>query len=60
MEHAFGLDIPRTLEEACHPARTALVVYDMQVGVVGQIAEGAEITRRIVGVVAAARAGGTG
>jgi nicotinamidase-related amidase len=58
MEHAFGLDIPRTLEEACHPARTALVVYDMQVGVVGQIADGAEVTRRVVELVAAARAGG--
>ncbi|HEY0816306.1 MAG TPA: cysteine hydrolase [Pseudonocardia sp.] len=58
MEHAFGLDIPRTLEEACHPARTALVIYDMQVGVVRQIADGAAITRRTVDLVAAARAGG--
>jgi biuret amidohydrolase len=58
MEHAFGLDIPRTLTEACHPTRTALVVYDMQVGVVGQIAGGAHITRRVVDLVAAARAGG--
>jgi nicotinamidase-related amidase len=58
VEHAFGLDVPRTLEEACHPARTALVVYDMQVGVVGQIADGPEITRRVVDLVAAARAGG--
>ncbi|MBV9919482.1 MAG: cysteine hydrolase [Pseudonocardia sp.] len=58
MEHAFGLDIPRTLQEACHPARTALVVYDMQVGVVGQIADGAEVTRQVVRLVTAARAGG--
>jgi biuret amidohydrolase len=58
MEHAFGLDIPRTLQEACHPTRTALVVYDMQVGVVGQIADGPQITRRVVDLVAAARAGG--
>jgi len=58
MEHAFGLDIPRTLQEACHPARTALIVYDMQVGVVGQIADGAQVTRRVVDLVAAARTGG--
>jgi biuret amidohydrolase len=58
MEHAFGLDIPRTLQEACHPARTAMVVYDMQVGVVGQIADGPEITRRVGHLVAAARTGG--
>ena len=57
MEHAFGLDIPRTLQEACHPARTALIVYDMQVGVVGQIADGAQVTRRVVDLVAAARTG---
>ena len=58
MERAFGLDVPRTLQEACHPTRTAVVVYDMQVGVVGQIADGAQITRRVVDLVAAARAGG--
>ena len=58
MEHAFGLDIPRTLQEACHPARTALIVYDMQVGVVDQIADGAQVTRRVVDLVAAARTGG--
>lgn len=58
MEHAFGLDIPRTLQEACRPTRTAVLVYDMQVGVVGQIADGAQITRRVVDLVAAARAGG--
>jgi hypothetical protein len=37
MERAFGLEIPHTLEEACDPRRLALVVYDMQIGVLGQI-----------------------
>jgi hypothetical protein len=32
MERAFGLEIPRTLEELCRPERLALVVYDMQAG----------------------------
>jgi biuret amidohydrolase len=58
MEHAFGLAIPRTLEEVCRPDRLALIVYDMQAGVVVQLPDGAEITRRVVDVVQAARAGG--
>ena len=58
MENAYGLSIPRTLEEACDPRRMALLVYDMQVGVVGQIADGATIIRRVTEAVAAARAGG--
>jgi biuret amidohydrolase len=33
MEHAFGLALPTTLEEVCDPKRVALVVYDMQVGI---------------------------
>jgi nicotinamidase-related amidase len=57
MESAYGLRIPRTVEEACDPQRTALLVYDMQVGVVGQIADGAEIVKRVVTLVDAARAG---
>jgi biuret amidohydrolase len=31
MEHAFGLEIPRTLGEVCDPKRIALLVYDVQV-----------------------------
>lgn len=44
MQHAFGLDIPRTVADACDPARTAVLIYDMQVGIVGQIAAGQQIT----------------
>jgi len=40
MRHAYGLSIPRTFEEACDPARMALLVYDMQVGVLAQIDNG--------------------
>jgi nicotinamidase-related amidase len=58
MEHAYGLDIPRTLQEACHPTRTAMVIYDMQTGVVGQIANGPQIASRVVNLVVAARTGG--
>ncbi len=59
MEHAFGLDIPQTLDEVCDPQRLALIVYDMQVGVVGQLPDGAEVTRRVAAVLQTARAAGT-
>jgi nicotinamidase-related amidase len=58
MERAFGLDIPLTLAEVCQPRRTALIVYDMQVGIVSQIAKGRDVVDRVRGVLRAARAGG--
>ena len=58
MQHAFGLDIPRTLEEACDPRRLALIVYDMQVGILRQIPNGAEITAKVVEVLRVARDAG--
>ena len=58
MQHAYGLDIPLTLEDACDPARMALIVYDMRVGVVNQIAARAEITSRVLDVLERARAAG--
>ena len=58
MEHAFGLDVPLTLVEVCRPQRTALIVYDMQVGIVSQIADGHKVVERVRGVLEAARSGG--
>jgi nicotinamidase-related amidase len=58
MDRAFGLDIPKTLDEACHPSRTALIVYDMQVGIVSQVPNGAAIIERVGQVLQAARDGG--
>jgi biuret amidohydrolase len=58
MEKAYGLEIPRSLEEACDPLRTALLVYDMQVGIIGQLADGREIAARVKIVLDAARAAG--
>jgi nicotinamidase-related amidase len=52
------VEIPRTLEEVCRPDRMALLVYDMQVGVVNQIADGAEVTARVAAVLEAARGAG--
>ena len=58
MQRAFGLRIPQTLEDVCDPSRLALVVYDMQVGIVNQIENAPQITERVVQVLAAARAAG--
>jgi nicotinamidase-related amidase len=58
MIHAYGLEIPRTLEEICDPRRIALLVYDMQVGVLRQIKNGPTITAAVQRVVDAARAAG--
>jgi nicotinamidase-related amidase len=56
--NSFGLEIPETLEEACDPARAALVVYDMQVGVLDQVARRDEIIGAVRRVVEAARGAG--
>jgi nicotinamidase-related amidase len=58
MQRAFGLNIPQTLEDICDPTRLALVVYDMQVGIVKQIANGQQITDRVVQVLGGARTAG--
>ncbi|GAB4582995.1 cysteine hydrolase family protein [Nocardia sp. IFM 10818] len=58
MRRGNGLEIPETLEDVCAPERMALIVYDMQVGVLGQLADGPRITERVVRVVEAARRGG--
>jgi len=58
MQQVFGLRIPQTLEDVCDPARLALVVYDMQIGIVKQVENGREITGRVVQVLEAARKAG--
>lgn len=51
------MNIPRTLEETCNPDRTALLVYDMQVGIVPQIPTGRDIITQVAQVRSAARSG---
>src|SRR5215472_5348905 len=58
MDRAFGLAIPATLDEVCHPGRTALIVYDMQAGIVSQLATAPAVVARVREVLQAARAGG--
>ena len=58
MEQCFGLTIPQTLEEICDPTRVALIVYDMQVGIVSQLPDGMTMVQRVAEVRQAARDGG--
>ena len=58
MQRALGLTIRQTLEDVCDPSSMALIVYDMQVGIVRQIANGPEITANVVRVLDAARSAG--
>lgn len=58
MRRAFGVDIPRTLDEAVRLDRTALLVYDMQVGILRQMEHGERITEKVSLVLEAARDAG--
>jgi biuret amidohydrolase len=58
MERAYGLEIPQNLGETCNPRRTALLVYDMQVGIIAQIQNGRELVTRVKHVLESARGAG--
>jgi biuret amidohydrolase len=59
MRRRSGRNIPETLDDTCDPATMALIVYDMQAGVLRQLPDGgAEAVKRVSQVLAAARAGG--
>ncbi len=59
MRRRSGLEIPETIEDTCDPATMALIVYDMQAGVLRQLPDGgAEAVERVSRVLTAARAGG--
>ncbi|MEZ2131455.1 MULTISPECIES: cysteine hydrolase family protein [unclassified Sinorhizobium] len=53
-----SVTIGKTMENFCHPGRMALIVYDMQVGIVRQLDDGDRITTNVLKVLEAARAGG--
>jgi biuret amidohydrolase len=55
MKHAFGLSIPLSVEDALDPASTALIVYDMQVGIMRQMKHGGEIVAKVAAVLEVAR-----
>jgi nicotinamidase-related amidase len=58
MQQHRDLPIPDSLADVCHPDRLALIVYDMQVGVISQLADGPQVTERVGRVLEAARRAG--
>jgi nicotinamidase-related amidase len=55
MQRSYGLEIPETLEEVCRPQHLALLVYDMQVGIVRHVSGADAFVARVIE--AARRAG---
>jgi biuret amidohydrolase len=58
MKSAYGINIPRTLEEVCEPQRIALLVYDMQIGILSQLTNPERINRQVLRVLSASRDAG--
>jgi nicotinamidase-related amidase len=55
MKHAFGLTIPQTVDEAIDLESTALIIYDMQVGILRQLKDGGEVLTKVATVLEVAR-----
>jgi nicotinamidase-related amidase len=55
MHQTFGRTIPTTLEDVCDPSEMALLVYDMQVGIVRQLPNGAAVVARVADMLELAR-----
>ena len=58
MRRIHGLSIPQVLGDVCDSTRLALLVYDMQAGIVRQIPDGAIVTEQAGRVLQAARTAG--
>src|SRR5204863_2812356 len=58
VEPLHGLEVPGTVAEVCRPDRPALIVYDMQEGILGQIANRTEVVAHVGDVLQAAREAG--
>ena len=58
MDLRNGLEVPESLEEICRPDRLALLVYDMQVGILEQIADADRVVAKVKEALDAARAAG--
>jgi len=53
-----GLAIPETLAETVRPDLTALIIYDMQAGILRQLRHGPDVLARVLAVLELARAAG--
>jgi biuret amidohydrolase len=58
MDQRNGLEVPESLEEICRPDRLGLLIYDMQVGILGQIADADRVVANVSKALEAARAAG--
>ena len=58
MKSLFGLKVPNSLAEICNREQLALLVYDMQVGIAGQIRGAETIVANVGRVLKAARDAG--
>jgi biuret amidohydrolase len=58
MKTAYGVSIPQTLDEVCDRRRIALLVYDMQVGILSQLKNPERVTQQVLKVLTAARDAG--
>ena len=58
MDQLHGLDVPRSLNDVCRPESLGLLVYDMQVGILEQIADRERVIQNVREVLGAARAAG--
>lgn len=58
MQRHREIEIPDGLQDVCNSERMALIVYDMQVGVVSQLADGPAVTASVMEVLDAARRAG--
>jgi hypothetical protein len=58
VEQLNGLNVPKSLSDVCEPERLGLLVYDMQVGILEQIAGRENVIQNVQKVLDAARAAG--
>jgi biuret amidohydrolase len=58
MKTVPGVRIPQTLEEVCDPQRVALLVYDVQAGILSQLKNPETIVHQVLKVLGAARDAG--
>lgn len=56
MDQLNGLNVPQSLNDVCRPERFGLLVYDMQVGILEQIADPGTVVQNVRKVLEAARA----
>ena len=56
MEQLNRLNVPQSLSEVCRPERLGLIVYDMQVGILDQVAGREQVIENVGQVLEAARA----